>query len=119
MCVYISLVYLQVSDTGSVEQRRVNLPHPVHVPHVPHVHTVVVIHTAEPLADGVKGHGDGVRVTGVRLGGEQVADGKEIGINLQRQIFLLMMVSSFDRSFLFVRPLQSLNNLIYLLLSWR
>lgn len=75
---YHSLVYLQVPDRGGVEEGRVHLPHPVDVAHVPHVQTVVVVDAAEPLADGVKGDRNDVRVTAARLGGEQVADGNEV-----------------------------------------
>ena len=70
-------VYLQVPDTGSVEEGRVDLSHPEKVPHVPHIQTVVVVHTAQPMADGVIGHRHSVRVAGVRLVGEQVADEKD------------------------------------------
>lgn len=61
-----------------MEEGGVHLPHPADVSHVPHVQTVVVIDAAEPAADRVVGHGDGVREAGVRFGAKQVADGKEI-----------------------------------------
>lgn len=61
-----------------MEEGGVHLPHPADVFHVPHVQTVVVIDAAEPAADRVVVHGDGVREAGVRFGAKQVADGKEI-----------------------------------------
>lgn len=68
--------HLQVPDAGSVEEGRVHLNNAVNISHIPHIHTVVVIHTAEPVADGVIGNGDGVRVMGVLVGRRRVADGK-------------------------------------------
>lgn len=69
---------LQVPNTGSVAEGRVQLPHPVDISHVPHVQTVVTINTAEPLAGRVKGHSNGIWVASAHLGGKKVADGKEI-----------------------------------------
>ena len=63
-------VYLQVPDTSSMEEGRVHLPRPVYVSHIPHIQTVIIINTAEPVADGVVGNSNGVGVMGVRLGGE-------------------------------------------------
>lgn len=72
------MVYLKVPNTGSVEEGRVHLPHPIKISHVPHVQTVVIINTGKPVAGGVKGHGDGIWVTSIHLLGKKVADGKEI-----------------------------------------
>lgn len=58
---------------------RVHLPHPINISHVPHVQTVVVVNTAEPVADRVKHHRNDIWVTGAHLGGKKVANGKEIG----------------------------------------
>lgn len=58
---------------------RVHLPHPINISYVPHVQAVVIINTAEPVADRVIGHSNGIRVTSVHRGGKKVADGKEIG----------------------------------------
>lgn len=55
-----------------MKEGRVHLPHPVHISHIPHIQTVVIIHTAEPAADGVIGNGSGVWVTGIRRGVEQM-----------------------------------------------
>lgn len=67
---FLLSVYLQVPDTGSMEEGRVHLPHPVDISHIPHIQTVVIIYTAEPVADGVVGNSNGVWVTGVLLGGK-------------------------------------------------
>lgn len=66
---------------------RVHLPHPINISHVPHVQTVVIINTAEPVADRVKGHSNCIWVTSAHLGGKKVADGKEIGDSFFKLFF--------------------------------
>lgn len=58
----------------------VHLPHPINVFYVPHVQTVVIITTAEPVVDRVKGHSNGIWVTSAHLGRKKGADGKKLGI---------------------------------------
>ena len=81
-------VYLQVPDTGSVEEGRVDLSHTETCPHVPHIQTVFAVHPAQPMADGFTGHRHCVRVAGVRLVGEQVAEESESKKNcmLKREV---------------------------------
>lgn len=66
---------------------RVHLPHPINISHVPHVQTVVIINTAEPVADRVKGHSNGIWVTSAHLGGKKMADGEEIGDYSFKNVF--------------------------------
>lgn len=75
---FLLSLYLQVPDTGGVEEGWVHLPHPVNVSHVPHIQTVVIIYAAEPVADGVVSNSNGVWVTDVLLDGKQMSDGREI-----------------------------------------
>lgn len=72
MCCSLSpgSVYLQVPDTRCVEEGRVHLSCPVDVSHIPHIQTVIIIYTAEPVADRIICNSNGVWVTGVCLGGE-------------------------------------------------
>lgn len=64
-----------------------HLPHPVNISHIPHIQTVVIIYTAEPVADGVVGNSNGIWVTGILLDGKQMSDGREIrGIVKSREI---------------------------------
>lgn len=72
-------VYLQVPDAGTVEEGRVDLSHLGEISHVPHIQTVVIIYTAERVADRIVANGNGIWVTGIHLGGDQVTGEKKIG----------------------------------------
>lgn len=61
-----------------------HLPHPLHISHVPHIQAVVIIYTAEPAADGVIGNGNGVWVTGIHCGVEQMTVGMKGWDNRKR-----------------------------------
>lgn len=62
--------HLHVPDERAVEKVGPHFPNPAQVPRVPDVHAVVLVHARQPVAAGVKGQGNGVRVGGVRPAGE-------------------------------------------------
>lgn len=71
-------VYLQIPNTGGVEEGRGHLLDPVRLSNVPHIQAVVAVHGAEPAADGVILKGDDVCKASIRSGVGKMAVGEKI-----------------------------------------
>lgn len=66
--------HLHIPDVGAVEELRPHLAYFVDIFDIPDIDTVVLIHTGQPLVDGVKGQRHRIRIDSFCLPAEEEAN---------------------------------------------